>query len=135
MQKSYLTALLGKNRNELSKKHPPKFSIVKHGDNYYQYIGSHHKTARDDGIKRGDKVEAGGGYVTDYDPTGVDYMYVRAIVEHDDGMYYFIPSRYSEIGTWDPSKREYVLIESDPWYSITYLDESICVEKYPHLMY
>lgn len=149
---SYLSALLGQSdpkvhsptpkvhnpipkvHNPTPKVHPPMFSILKHDETYYQYVGSYHKTANEEGLEKGDKIEAGSMYVTDYDPTDVDYMYVRAIIKHDDDRYYLLPSMYSEVGTWDPTIREYTVVEKSLPYRIKYMSEKTSEQKYPHLL-
>lgn len=105
-------------------KHPPKGAIIKCDGFCYVYIDSYHEHAKESGIDVGDRIEAGGMWVVEYDKTSPDYMYAKAVFEYEK-KYYYIPSMFSEIGTINPSSR-WDLVEQKINYQIVYLDTKIC---------
>lgn len=116
-------------KNILQKKHPPKLSIIKRNSFYYEYVGSYHQSAKQNGIQEGKNIDAGGIWTIQYRKDHADYMYVRALFLYED-RFYTIPAYFSEIGTMDPTS-DWVFIQKKPNYRIVDLDNSICEKVCP----
>ena len=103
-------------------------SIVLENGFYYYVTSRYHLRAQLEHIKEGQQWALGDMYSGEYYSSDPDYLFVRAVVDHN-GIYYFVPSMFSLEGTMDPS-RNVKFIEKLSYYPCA-LDVKTCKKICP----